>query len=297
MDAGAAAPPPGPPTSAQNFPPIDDVYGAMLVGVFLNCILFGIMVMQAFIYYQTYPSDRKWLKIFVAYLLLVETANTACNMYLIYEPLIQRFGQIEALLLFPKMLSAAALIPVMISTPVQMFMAWRIKVITGTYSMGIVICFFSLISMAGAITVAANVVILKTFAMKNTFRFNLPGVMWFVASAIADVLITVALVFTLNRRRTGLSRTTSAINRIIRLTIQTGLVTMVFALLDLFLFTLSPKTAVSFVFDFCISKLYTNALLSSLNARAGWNHLNNGDDDNVLFGDTSTVSRYNLYLD
>ncbi|KAF9262827.1 hypothetical protein L218DRAFT_928856 [Marasmius fiardii PR-910] len=283
-----AAPPPGAPISAQNFPPIDEIYGAMLIGVFLNCILFGIMVVQAFIYYQTYPTDRKWLKIFVAYLFLAETANTACNMYLIYEPVIQRFGKIEALMLFPRMLAAAAILPVLISTPVQMFMAWRIKVITGTYLVGLVICFFSLISLAGGCMVTANVVILKTFDKKDTFRFNFPGVMWFVASAVADVLITVTLVFTLNRRKTGHSKTTSAINRIIRLTIQTGLVTMVFALLDLLLFTLSSKTAISFVFDFCISKLYTNALLSSLNARAGWNHLNNGDDDNVLFGSSTT---------
>lgn len=42
----------------------------------------------------------------------------------------------------------------------------------------------------------------------------------------------------------------------------------------------------NFIWDFSLSKLYTNALLSTLNARVGWSHLNaNGQNpDNVLFG-------------
>ncbi|KAF9265164.1 hypothetical protein L218DRAFT_159551 [Marasmius fiardii PR-910] len=295
MDPTNAGLPPGAPVSAMNFPAIDEVFGCMLIGVFLNCILFGIMVMQAFIYYQSYPADRKWLKLFVAYLCLAETANTACNMYVVYEPLITRFGQIEAIELFPKLLSSQAIVTVLISTPVQIFMAWRISVITGTLLITLVICLFSLMSFAGGVWLFATVIILKIFANKDTFQFNLPGVFWFVSSAIADILITVTLVYTLSRRRKvgqafGYTTiTTSAINRIIRLTIQTGLITMVFALVDLLLFTLDSKTAISFVFDFSISKLYTNALLSSLNARAGWNKLNIGDNDNVLFGTSSAV--------
>jgi hypothetical protein len=271
-------------------PPIDLIYGTMLVGVFLNCILFGIMVMQCFIYYQTYTADRLWLRLFVAYLALAETANTACDMYLVYQPLVQQFGKIEAVTFFPKTLSAAAIVTVLISTPVQLFMGWRISVITGSRKISFLIALFSLVAFAGGVWVTVNVIVLKTFDKKDTFQFNLPGVMWFIASAVTDILITFTLVFTLSRRKTGHSRTTNAVNRIIRLTIQTGLVTMVFALLDLLLFTLNSKTAISFVFDFSVSKLYTNALLSTLNARAGWSNLNNVDEDNVLFGTTANYT-------
>jgi len=46
------------------------------------------------------------------------------------------------------------------------------------------------------------------------------------------------------------------------------------------------------VWDFALSKLYTNALLSTLNARLGWNNLGGGaqNPDNVLFGDTTVAS-------
>jgi len=278
-------------------PGIDLVYGPMLVGVFLNCILFGIMVMQIFIYYQTYKADRTWLRVFVAYLAIAETANTACDMYLIYQPLVQEFGQPAAFTLFPLFLPSAAFLTVAISTPVQMFMGWRISVITGSRKISLLIALFSLVAFAGGVWVTVQVAVFKTFAKKDTFQFNLPGVIWFVASAVADILITATLVFSLSRRKTGHSKSTLSINRIIRLTIQTGLTTMVVALLDLLLFTLSSKTAISFVWDFSVSKLYTNSLLSTLNARAGWDKLNNVEDaDNVLFGTTTggltTGSRY-----
>ncbi|KAF9455845.1 hypothetical protein BDZ94DRAFT_1179069, partial [Collybia nuda] len=262
-------------------------YGTMLVGVFFNCILFGVCDCGCFIYYQTYSSDRLWLRLFVAYLALVEAVNTACDMYVVYQPLVLQFGKIEAVTFFPKTLSAAAVVTVLISTPVQIFMAWRISVIMGTKMVALIIAAFSLLSFAGGTWVTINVAVIKAFSKKNSFEFNRPGVVWFVASAITDVLITFTLVYSLHHRRTGHLKTTNAINRIIRLTVQTGLVTMIFALLDLLLFTLDSKTAISFVFDFSVSKLYTNALLSTLNARAGWSNLNNGDDDNVLFGTTA----------
>lgn len=42
----------------------------------------------------------------------------------------------------------------------------------------------------------------------------------------------------------------------------------------------------NFVWDFALSKLYTNALISTLNARAGWGTLTDrGSGHNVLFGD------------
>lgn len=47
----------------------------------------------------------------------------------------------------------------------------------------------------------------------------------------------------------------------------------------------------NFVWDFALSKLYTNSLLSTLNARVGWNNVNGVENDtnNVLFGSETAV--------
>lgn len=73
----------------------------MLVGIMFNCILLGILVMQMFIYFQTYKADRTWMKVFVTYLFIVEIINTGCDIGLIYQPLILEFGMPSAVTFYP----------------------------------------------------------------------------------------------------------------------------------------------------------------------------------------------------
>ncbi|EGO00735.1 hypothetical protein SERLA73DRAFT_178641 [Serpula lacrymans var. lacrymans S7.3] len=272
----------------------DIIYGPMLIGVFFNCILFGIMVMQTFIYYQTFKGDRAWIRLFIFYLIVAETVNTGCDMYLIYQPLVQEFGTSAAGTYFPMMLAASPIVTVCVSTPVQIFTAWRITIVTQRKVAAIIICTFSLLSFAAALWTGIQVVTLKLISRKLELEFIITGVTWLILSALADLIITATLVFSLLTRKK--SRYTSSflnlsIDRIIRLAIQTGLVTFLFSLADALLSIFTPKTSVNFVWDFSISKLYTNALLSTLNARVGWNNLNTAGDrdpDNVLFGDPTT---------
>ncbi|KAL0958480.1 hypothetical protein HGRIS_000619 [Hohenbuehelia grisea] len=188
-------------------------------------------------------------------------------------------------------------------------MAWRIRIISRLNWVAALIVLFALISLGGGVWTSATLAIIKRFARKPELSWT-----WLLASAVADVIITSSLVFSLSKQRTGFRGTDNAINRIIRLTIQTGLVTAIFATLDVVCFLVSPMTALyvdavqlrpfprpsseliytprenyrNFVWDFALSKLYTNALISTLNARAGWDNV--GDvhtDSNILFGNFS----------
>lgn len=100
-----------------------------------------------------------------------------------------------------------------------------------------------------------------------------PALTWLIASAVADITITASLCYYLARQKSGFSATDDTINKIIRLTVQTGLITTLFAILDVVCFLVLPHTTINFVWDFALSKLYTNALISTLNARAGWGSL------------------------
>lgn len=249
------------------------LFGPLLLGVMFNCILLGMLVMQCFFYFQSnvYRNDPKWLRRLIIYLFVVEVANTAFNMAMIYQSLILEFGSPDALIYFPKLLPSAPIMTGLVSTPVQIFMAWRIKVITGSKKIPILIFSFAIASFTGTIWSTITVATFKLFACKTELFFNVPGIMWFLSSAIADLLITVCLVYTLHVRRSGVNQQKNdTVNRIIKFTVQTGLVTTIFAICDLLLFTLSRRTTLSFIWDFSISKLYSNALLSILNSRIGW---------------------------
>ncbi|PFH47887.1 hypothetical protein AMATHDRAFT_151021, partial [Amanita thiersii Skay4041] len=276
-------------------------FGPILLGVFFNSILYGVLVVQLFVYFQTYKKDTGWIRHLMVYLFILETINTGFAIAMMYEPLVLRYGKrqsAESLALlsylgrwfigtpdattfFPIALSTDPIITVLISTPVQIFIAWRIQMISKSRLLAGVICMLALVALGGGIWLTITVIHIRRFSRKPELHW--PALTWLLASAITDVLITVTLTYNLSRRKTGFSSTDTAINKIIRLTIQTGLITTIFATLDVICFLLFPVCLLSnFTWDFALSKLYTNALVSTLNARSGW-------ANNVLF---STGSEY-----
>jgi hypothetical protein len=110
--------------------------------------------------------------------------------------------------------------------------------------------------------VTVNVATFKLLATKFSIHFFGAGIMWFIASAVADLLITVSLIWSLvcvplcfrlimltdslqHKRRSSHHSTNVSVNRIVRLTVQTGLITTVFAICDLLFFTISPASICS----------------------------------------------------
>ncbi|KAF8448700.1 hypothetical protein L210DRAFT_3627426 [Boletus edulis BED1] len=226
------------------------MYGPLFIGLTLNCILYGATVVQTFIYFQTFKSDKWWMKLFAFYLLFFETLNTVFDIGTVYEPLIIRNGTSEASTIAPTMsdlkccqnefidsMSKDPLTTVMISLPVQLFIAWRVKVMSRSYVLPVAISVFAITSFAGGIATGVTLALID-FQYSQFPHNDRYVIIWLVSSAAADVVITVSLVHSLLRKRTGFAATDDVINRIIRLTIQTGSLTAVSATLDVTMYFL-----------------------------------------------------------
>uniref|UniRef100_A0A0W0G955 DUF6534 domain-containing protein n=1 Tax=Moniliophthora roreri TaxID=221103 RepID=A0A0W0G955_MONRR len=256
-------------------PNIELKFGPMLIGVFLNMILYGILIIQTLSYYQTYHRDATWIKLFVGYLFILETANSILDMCMMYQPLIQGFGSDTAVANFPTLFMTEPILMALIACPIQLFFAWRIQRITMSIWIPLLICLLALTSCGGGIWTGVMVGIVKTFARKP--ELHTPALVWFLTSCVADVLITLTLVRSLSQRKTGFSSTDSVIDKIIRTTVQTGMITAICAIGDVAFFMSLPRTALNFLWDLTLSKLYANCLLSTLNARAALNELTKGN--------------------
>ncbi|KAJ7611772.1 hypothetical protein FB45DRAFT_316606 [Roridomyces roridus] len=257
---------------APALPNVQLSFGPMLLGVFANMILFGILIGQVLTYYRNYRHDAFWMRLFVSVLFFIETCNTGFDMAFMYQPLILEYGQKPNL--FPTFFVTQPLCVVLISTPIQLFFAWRIRSLTKSYWVPGVIAVLSFASLAGGVWTAVMIRIVKTFANKPKLHDS--ALLWFLSSCVADLLITVSLVFSLTKRKTGFSGTDSVIDKIIRMTIQTGMLTAVFSILDVVCFMVLPHAAINFIWDLALSKLYTNCLMSTLNARQGLNNVSSG---------------------
>ncbi|KAL4260705.1 DUF6534 domain-containing protein [Pleurotus pulmonarius] len=231
--------------------PAEIAHSYMLIGLFLNIWLYGIMTTQVYLYYVEYPKDKWWIKTLVATLLLADTLNALFLCIYVYKSLITNFNN-PAFLADPDWIFATdPALTGIIATIVQLFFSWRIKVLTSNNGIFAVVVVCALVGLAGSLFTAVEVT--KSVSFEEFRRFKWAVIVWLCSEAFGDLVITGTLVTFL----------------IIRMTMQTGLTTSVCAILDIIFFLRYPN-GLHLIFNFALSKLYTNSLMSTLNSRKGW---------------------------
>jgi len=156
----------------------------------------------------------------------------------------------------------------MIASTVQGFYAWRVARLTRRAWMGWVIAFLAFLQLGVGITTTIWASFLHDFSRFQEVKSLV--IAWLGLSALTDILITYALTGYLLTHRTGFPRTDDIITRVVRMTVQTGLLTTLWTTINLILYLALPNNNLDLVFQFPLCKLYTNTFLSMLNARKGW---------------------------
>ncbi|PIL27189.1 hypothetical protein GSI_10332 [Ganoderma sinense ZZ0214-1] len=72
-------------------------YGPLLVGAMLSCVLYGMAVIQLFVYFSHYERDSIWMKLYVVLIWAIETASTACVLVALWPVLILKWGSLHEL--------------------------------------------------------------------------------------------------------------------------------------------------------------------------------------------------------
>ncbi|KAF9812418.1 hypothetical protein IEO21_06221 [Rhodonia placenta] len=72
---------------------IEETFGALLVGVFIAAIFFGMTNLQVYIYFQTYAKDRTWIKAAVCYLWIIDALCVAFSFHMMYYYLVVRYSK------------------------------------------------------------------------------------------------------------------------------------------------------------------------------------------------------------
>lgn len=163
------------------------------------------------------------------------------------------------------MFTADPVMTAIIAFACQCFFAWRVYRLMHSWWCPALIVIVAGASFLCAIGTTIGVKIVVDFA--EFHKFQVVVIIWLACAALADMIITVALVWTLQKSRTGFAATDDIITRLIRGTLQTGAATTVFAVTDLITFCVSTTT-LHLVFNLPLAKLYVNSLLSTLNARS-----------------------------
>ncbi|KAF8870235.1 hypothetical protein CPB84DRAFT_1802678, partial [Gymnopilus junonius] len=72
--------------------------GALLIGLFVSCCLFGVSTVQTYKYYTRFPDDRARLKIMVTVIWFCELGHYICISDTVYNLAVTHFGDPSVLL-------------------------------------------------------------------------------------------------------------------------------------------------------------------------------------------------------
>ncbi|KAI9437247.1 hypothetical protein H4582DRAFT_336098 [Lactarius indigo] len=75
---------------------VDNIHGALFIATVLSSIIYGVTWLQVYSYYDSHCSRDRWpLKSFVAFLMLVDSANLVFVIYTTYHLVITNFGDYQ----------------------------------------------------------------------------------------------------------------------------------------------------------------------------------------------------------
>ncbi|TFY71416.1 hypothetical protein EVG20_g1574 [Dentipellis fragilis] len=295
--------------SVNQFKPVPLVskmsLGPILMGTMMNVLLLGVMIVQCFVYFERYKRDRLMIKSIVGLLLFLDGLSSAFAMAMTYNYLVTNFANPPAIAVTNIGIDPYPLLTGVTALVVQWFFAWRILVLTRSKLLALVIAVLSMsltypirvplcaTSVAGIGTMIGGIIVKEFAKLDQVKQISL---VWLLGSVVTDAIITVSLVACLSKK-TGFSSTDNLTSKLIRskcipilhlrytnsighlVTVQTGLATTTFALGTVIAFLVSSST-LHLAFGLPLSKLYTNSLLSSLNARGNWSEEGLGTSGN-----------------
>ncbi|KAJ6484652.1 hypothetical protein C8R45DRAFT_998917 [Mycena sanguinolenta] len=247
--------------------PLDNTMGALLLGLVFSGILYGISVLQTALYFTRYQRDPRYLKALVLTTLVLDTLHMVLIIHVVYHYLITNYYEAPTLQIVVWSIAVEALPTGLTATLVQLFYAFRVYRISDK---SIILTAFILL-LIGATSACGIAWVVIALGEPHTYdrlrRLSPLAVSINALSTAADVIITTMLCFVLHRSQTKSLADQTFLNRLILITINTGLLTSLCAVAALVAIVYSPNTLIYAGFYFCIGRLYSNALLASLNAR------------------------------
>ncbi|KAJ6474062.1 hypothetical protein C8R47DRAFT_1294457 [Mycena vitilis] len=277
-------------------PTLPSTYGAWLTSLFLETILYGIGIVQAWLYVQWWWQNDGWsVKAPIIIVMLFETMQISFFYRSTYFRFVQRFGVIQEDLIWSDSLQLLA--NYLTGFAVQIFFASRIYRLTResirmyrTSAVGIYIVILLALTQISA-GIAQTILSYRLRLYSKLDETKATTIIQTAGSLACDIVITVYLCVFLQRNKSGLPRSTKKmLNALMINAVNRGMLTAISSALTMILFLVTPNTFWFFLGIAPNSKLYMNSMLATLNMRQ---HIR----DKVLMNDLQTVQMGDVQTD
>jgi len=243
------------------------IAGPLLVGHLLNWALFGVLSMQVYVYYLAFPNDPAHNKALTYGVYLFEAVQTFLLTQSAFHGFAEGFGNLLYLDSIGTIWFSVPIMSGIVAFVAQTFYAYRISILAQSRIVASFIVFLALVQLGGSIATGVEskraIFNSKFLGTKSLITTGI----WNGGSALCDVIIAVCMTVYLSRRNTGMKQTQLLVRKITRLTIETGSLTAVIALLNFILALLPDHPTYYMATAGILGKLYSNSMLVVFNSR------------------------------
>ncbi|KAH8976872.1 hypothetical protein EDB92DRAFT_1043198 [Lactarius akahatsu] len=249
--------------------PVHNTHGALFIASVLSSSLYGVTWLQVYSYYSGRCSRDRWpLKCFVAFLMLVDSANQVFAVYTNYHVSVTIFGDYISNAFKPLLWSqlAITLSAIVLDVSVQHFYAYRIYCLGGgSPFLPAIISVVSLTSLG--IGVADCAEILKHVHDPAKFHFQELSIASLSCKVLCDVFITSGMVYYFLSNRTQVRRTNNVLSLLAIYSINCGTLHLAFAIASIALLAKYPNALIYIPPLFIMYRLSLCAFMAILNSR------------------------------
>jgi len=241
----------------------------LLLGELFSMYMFGLLTVQVYIYYLTFPNDTKFIKGFVYSVFLVELAAIAMSISDTYHWFASGFGNVVSLNDVQLSPVDTAMMSAFVAAAVQMFYCYRIYMINKkAWWVSVIVALLALVQTGAGIYTA---IFAQGAGKISNAEEKISGsvTLLLVSTAAADIVIAGTMITLLLRSRKNheASRHTNfIIMKIINVVVETNMASASIAIVTVVLFLTIHGTDY-FPFNILLGRIYSNSLLLILNNR------------------------------
>jgi len=245
--------------------------GPAFIASMLNWGLFGVLCLQIYSFSISFPNERHGIRAFVFTILVIELCQTVFSTIWAWDVLVKGWGDPASL---QHISWSSITIPVtegLVSITVQTFFAWRIYVLRRNgWAFQLAAALIVIVALMQGLSAVVNGIrfgfSLSVGALKG---YKIGVSIWLAGSLACDFLIAASMVTILLQAKSNsaFKKTETLITKLIVHTVETGVVTVVTATVDLSLYLKYPNNFLHIVPALILGKLYSNIALANLNGR------------------------------
>jgi hypothetical protein len=261
------------PTASSGLPPIPPNIGEIatppLLGYMLNWCLYGTLCVQVYNYYLAFPKDRGAIKALVYTSFFLETVQTVLNGHDAYHMFGVGYGNMLELTSVQLSWFALPVLGGVIAAAVQIFYSYRIWVLSGSNILAGVLVLIALLQGSSAIATGARGFLLGNFDLLQK-GIRIPCSIWLVGGAVCDIAIALSLTIILLRADVSFKASQVLVSKLVRLTIETGIVTATVSIITAIFFLIPGKVFYTLTPTLVLARLYSNSMMVMLNSRTNF---------------------------